>query len=200
MALQLRWLLPTGVLFLLAGLPAQPGEKQEMVENPFYKFWASFKEGSTAVHLEKSKVPGADLALLPDATDEKRIAYKLIEVSPKRVVVEMVVTEKEFLGYVQSAPTRQIYPAKVKKAHLEQFLQSTGAKTGEETLKFKDKEVKCKTVAGTIKGSEGEQIEYKLWIAEGVPGSIMKKTRTTRQKGEVIAETTLTLQSYKVAE
>jgi hypothetical protein len=84
---------------------------------------------------------------------EKRITYKLVEANDKQVVVETVVTEREFLGFVRSAPTRYIYPAQVRKEYLDRFLQSTGAKTGEDTLKCQGKELKVKTIAGTIKGS-----------------------------------------------
>jgi hypothetical protein len=101
---------------------------------------------------------------------------------------------------VQSAPTRHIYPAKVKKAHLERFLLSTGAKFGEDMVKFKGKPMKCKTVTGSVKAPRGEVTEYKLWLSDEVPGSIVKQVRTTRSKGELIAETTTTLQAFKKAD
>src|SRR5262245_31113791 len=110
-----RCLLTAVAAFALVGTTAHPGEKGEDVANPFYKFWSGFKPGSTAVHLERTKMSGVDKGQLPDGIDEKRIAYKLIEVDGKRAVVEMVVTDKDFLGFVQSAPTRYIYPATVKK-------------------------------------------------------------------------------------
>ena len=77
-----------------------------------------------------------------------------------------------------------------------------GGKTGEDTVKVDGKEIKCKTLAGALKGADGEQIEFKLWLSDDVPGSIVKQVRTTRQKGdkdEVIAETTTTVRSYKQA-
>jgi hypothetical protein len=64
-------------------------------------------------------------------------------------------------------------------------------------VNFKDKEMKCKTVAGTLKAGGGEVTEYKLWLSDDVPGSIVKQVRTTRQKGELVAETTTTLQAFK---
>ena len=200
----LRSLLMAG-LFLCFCLGAsawgQDEKKQdETVENPFYKFWSGFKPGSTAVCLETTKVGSPDGKLwTPDGVDEKRIAYKLVEVDDKRAVVEMVVTEKEFLGYVQAAPTRYIYPAKVRKQDLQRFIQETGAKTGEETLKVEGKELKVKTVAGSIKGAGDVETEYKLWISDEVPGGIVKKTQTTRHKGEAVAETTVILEACKKA-
>jgi hypothetical protein len=73
----------------------------------------------------------------------------------------------------------------------------SGAKPGEETLKVGGKDLKCRTVTGTVKGTDGEQVEFKLWLCDDVPGSIVKHVRTTRQKDDVVAETTISLQSYK---
>ena len=187
-----------GILSLLLAYTAWGQE--EMAPNPYYKFWAPFKPGSTAVHLEQTKLSGAEGKLVPGGVDEKRITYKLANVNENRAIVEMVVTEQDFLGYVQAAPTKYIYPAKWKKSHLDRIILEDGGKTGEETLKLKDKEIKCKTVAGTVKGPDGEQVEFKLWLSDAVPGTIVKQVRTTRQKGDLVAETTTTLESYKKAE
>ena len=48
--------------------------------------------------------------------------------------------------------------------------------------------------------AEGEEIEFKLWLCDDTPGTIVKHTRTTKQKGELVAETTITLQSCKKGE
>jgi hypothetical protein len=198
MARHLRGLLLVGTFSLLTASPAWAQE--EMVANPYYKFWAGSKPGSTAVHLEQTKLTGPEGKLVPDGVDEKRIAYKIVSVNKDRVVVEMVVTEQDFLGYVQAAPTRYIYPAKLKKAHLERILLADGGKTGEDTVKVGGKDIKCKTLAGTLKGTGGEQTEFKLWLSDTVPGSIVKQVRTTRQKGDLVAETTTTLRSFKQAD
>jgi hypothetical protein len=184
-----------GILILLVG-PAVSAD-EEMVPNPFYKFWAGTKPGAKATHMEKTKLSGAEAKVVPDGVDEKRITYKLVNVNDKRAIVEMLVTEEDFLGYVQAAPTRYIYPAKVKKSHLERIVNDDN-KTGEDTIMVQDKEMKCKTVQGTVKEPNGEEVQYKLWLSEDIPGTIVKQVRTARQKGDVIAETTITLQSYKM--
>lgn len=174
---------------------AQPQEsQQEMVDNPHFQYWHAHKPGSTVIRQEKTKLADSEGA---EAPDEKRIAYKLLESNDKRVVVEMIVTEREPLGYVQDAPTRYIYPAKVPKAELERQMQMTGATPGEDTVKFKDRELKVKTLTGTIKEPDGSEKEYKLWLSDEVPGGIVKKVQTTRQNGNVVAETTTTTLSYK---
>jgi len=187
-------LLAVGVLFLFlsVGVVAQ----EEKVANPFYKFWAGTKPGATAVHIERTKLSGPEAKVIPDGVDEKFITHKLISVTDDRAVVEMVVTEQDFLGYVQAAPTRHIFPAKWKKSNLERILLDAGGKTGEDTVAVGGKDIKCKTAAGTIKGPDGEQVEFKLWLSEDVPGTIVKQVRTARQKGDVIAETSTMLQSH----
>jgi hypothetical protein len=174
--------------------------QDDMVANPFYKFWASSKVGATATHLEQTKLTGPESKAVPDGVDEKRITYKLVENDKDRVVVEMVVTEQDFLGYVQAAPTKYIYPAKLHKSHLERVYVDppAGGKPGEETLKVDGKDLKVRTASGTVKSiNDGEVIEYKLWLSDDVPGTIVKKVQTTKQKGDVIAETTTTLLSFK---
>jgi hypothetical protein len=59
--------------------------------------------------------------------------------------------------------------------------------------------LQCRTVTGSVKEPNGEDIDFKLWLSDEVPGTIVKQVRTARQKGDVIAETTTTLQSFKLA-
>src|SRR5262245_52483515 len=165
-----RGLSSVGILSLLVAAPASAQE--DMVANPFYKFWAGAKPGATAVHVEQTKLGGPEGKLVPGGVDEKRIAYKLVEVGKDRVVVEQVVTEQEFLGFVEAALTRYIYPAQIKKPHLDRIYLDSGGKTGEETLKVAGKDMKCKTVSGTVKSPDGEQTEFRLWLCEDVPGTI----------------------------
>jgi hypothetical protein len=196
-----RWVV-AGVLGLAVSLAAGFGADEETTENPYYKHWAGFKEGTTAVHTEKTTFGDDARDELPGGVDEKILRYKLVSRSPQRVVVEVVVIEKDFLNTTESAPTKIIYPAKVNKANLEAVLLAAGAKYGEETLKVKvgkeEKEIKCKTIEGTRK-KKGEVVRQKFWLSMTVPGGIVKRTRATTQGGKLVAETTTLLESYKVA-
>jgi hypothetical protein len=191
-------LLAVGLLSLVVAAPSWADET--MVANPYYKFWAGSKPGATAVHFEQTKLTGPEGKEVPGGVDEKRIVYKLLEVDKDRVVVEQRVTERDLIGYVEASPTRHIYPAKIEKSRLERVLLEDGGKTGEETVKVGDKEINAKTMSGTIKVPDGEDVEFKVWLCGDVPGMIVKQVRTARQKGEVLAETTTTLVSYKPAD
>ena len=189
--------LAVGVLSLLA--VASSWAEETKVANPYYKFWAASKPGARVVRLERTKLSGPEGKLVPGGVDEKRIAYKLIEVNDDRAVVEMVVTERDFLGSIQAAPTRYIYPAKLEKSRLERILLDGGGKTEEESMTVGGKELKTKTMTGTIKAPDGEQVEFKLWLSDDVLGTIVKQVRTARQKGDVVAETTTTVESFEKA-
>ncbi len=197
-----RWMV-AGVLGLTVCLTPGFGGDEEKIDNPFYKNWSSFKEGTSVILKEKTTFGDDASDELPGGVDEKTIKHKLISVSPERVIIETVVMEKEFLGITESAPTKTIYPAKVKKAYVEAVLIEAGAKVGEETLKVKmgkeEKEIKCKTIAGTRKKKDAE-VKQKFWLSTTVPGGIVKRTRALSHDGKLEAETTTTLQSYKLAE
>src|SRR6516165_1834554 len=120
----LRGLLPLVVLVATAPLVSA----EEQVTNPYYKFWSKSKPGATVVLKETTKLSGAAAASAPDGIDVKTVTYKLAELNDDKAVVETRVTQQEDFGYVESAPTRQIYPAKMSKAVLQDLLEETGAK------------------------------------------------------------------------
>lgn len=189
----LRWMLPLVVLAAVAPLLSA----QDQVANPYYKFWSKSKPGATAVLRETTKLSGAAEASAPEGTDVKTVTYKLVEVNDDRAVVETRVTQRENFGYVESAPTRHIYPAKMSKDVLEELLAETGAKGAAATLKVGDKELKVMALSGSLKKKGGEEVEFKIWLADDVPGGIVKRLRTTKVNGEVVAQTTVELVSYK---
>jgi hypothetical protein len=187
----IKALLATGVLVVALPLLASAGDKDEMMDNPWYAAWANHKPGATATLVEKTTYAG-DKNPIPD---EKLVSYTLLSVSPEKVVVRAVIVERELLGTVESAPTKHTYPAKLKKSYVEAVLPELDAKKGEETVKWKGKEIQCKTLYGSFK-KEGETVEFKAWMNDQVPGGVVKRTRTSKQKDDTIT-TTITLQSYK---
>jgi hypothetical protein len=192
MGVFLRRVLPVVVLVAAAPLVSA----QDQVANPYYKFWSKSKPGATVVLKETTKLSGAAAASAPEGTDVKTVTYKLAELNDEKAVVETRVTQQENFGYVESAPTRHIYPAKMSKAVLEDLLEETGAKGVAATLKVGDKELKVMALTGSMKKG-GEDVDFKIWLSDEVPGGIVKRLRTTKVNGEVVAETTVELVSYK---
>jgi hypothetical protein len=172
---------------------------QDQVANPHYKFWSRSKPGATAVYKETTKLSGAAAESAPEGTDVKIVTYKLAELNDKKAVVETRVTQQENFGYIESAPTRHIYPATMSKAALGELLEETGAKGAAAMLRVGDKEVKVMALSGTLKKGN-EEVDFKIWLSDQVPGGIVKRQRTTKIKGEVVAETTVELVSFKTGD
>lgn len=197
MGIAARALLAVGTILAFASLVAmQAAEGDEMVDNPHYKHWSKFKPGTTVTLLEKTVLSGPEKSEVPDGIDEKTITTKLLKVSPESVLVEVVVTEHEFLKDVESAPTKTIYPAKVKKSYLQAALHGANPKFGKETLTLLGEKLECTTITGTEK-KEGSEVDHEIWVAETVPGGIVKHTRVTKQDGKPVADTTIVLKAYK---
>jgi hypothetical protein len=189
-----RRVLALGVLVVAAAAAAGADEQ---VANPHYKFWSKSKPGATVVLKETTKLSGAAAAAAPEGDDVKTVTYKLVEINDKAAVVEARVTQQEEFGFVESAPTRHIFPAKMSKAVLQDLITETGAKGEDAMLKVGDKELKTKLFSGTLKKKGGEEVEFKIWLSDEVPGSIVKRLRTAKVNGEVAAVTTVELESFK---
>ena len=181
------------IAFLLSPmfLFANAGDgKEEMVDNPAYASWANHKIGSTSTVLEKTTYSNEK-----DPTpDEKVVTYTLSKVSPEGVVVQAVVVEQALLGTVESAPTKHTYPAKLKKSYLAVAAPDLNSTQGEETISWNGRDLKCKTLTGSFV-KDGETVEFKPWTNAEVPGGVVKRTRTVKEKDNTIT-TTITLQSY----
>jgi hypothetical protein len=162
-----------------------------MVDNPMYTAWAKFKPGATSSVSEHTTYSG-DTNAVPD---RKTITYTLLSVSPDKVVVNAVAVEQEVLGTIESAPTKHTYAAKLKKSYLAKAAPELQSKKGEETITWEGKEIKCRTLSGSYK-KEGDTVEFKFWINDGVPGGFVKQTRTLKQKDDTTT-TRSTLQSSR---
>ena len=134
---------------------------------------------------------------LPDGIEEKVITRKLLSASPEKVVVQTIVSEHEFFGTVESAPTKTTYFAKIKKSYLHAVLEEHDAKVGEEMHKVLGKEIKCKSLSGVNK-KDDMIVEFKLLHTDTVPGGVVHRTRVTRQGGKLVAETLITLKEFTV--
>jgi hypothetical protein len=82
------------------------------------------------------------------------------------------------------------------KAVLEDFLAEMGVTGVAATVKVGDKELNVMVLTGSLKKGD-EVVDSKIWLCDEVPGGIVKRLRTTKVNGEVAAETTVELVSYK---
>jgi hypothetical protein len=195
-----RWMLVIGTILVTSSfLTVQAAGDDEMVDNPMYKYWSNFKKKSTVTLSEKTVFGQADKSEVPEGIEEKVVTYTLTSVSPESAVVRIVVTEREFLGFLETAPTKKTFPAKVKKSLIKATITELGGKVGEEELEVDGKKLACKTLTGSFK-KDDTMVEHKSWYSDTVPGGLVKRTRTTKQDGKLVADTTITLKSFKSEE
>ena len=197
MSRQLRALLTVGILLLLLVVPASA--EKDMVDNPFYKFWAGTKTGASAVHLEQTKLSGPQSKALPEGLDEKRINPG----SPARSRPSArppcpYSTRRACSEFRRLRRATSIRPGGRRRTLAASSRRSTRGR--KRPCRVDGKDLQCRTVTGSVKEPNGEDIDFKLWLSDEVPGTIVKQVRTARQKGDVIAETTTTLQSFKLAD
>src|SRR5688500_9361061 len=72
----------------------------EMVENPKYKFWSSFKPAATSTYTQTTKFHGPEKATVPGGVETKTIVYRLQSVNKDSVVVVTTVVEEDFLSTI----------------------------------------------------------------------------------------------------
>jgi hypothetical protein len=197
------WCVCTGLLLLAfagtSGLSAQEGGKEETVDNPIYKHWSAFKVGATVTRREKVKFAADSLEaqMHPDHTLVKDTTIKLIEVTAKKVVVEL--TESEHgRGYIrENAPIKLIYFAHIKKGLGTPKESFAKHKQEDVEVKIKSKTYKATLVDTTHK--HGDVIRsQQIWLTDEVPGGILKDIKIQKKGDQLISESTLEVLSYNV--
>jgi hypothetical protein len=197
-----RFLPALAALTCLALTTARAADADDLVTNPRYKGWADFKPGATVTHKEKTRFPAGspEGKFYPTGIDERDVTYKLVSVSPDKVVIETVVLDYELLSQVEAAPTRIIYPAKVKRAHVEAAREHLKVKEGKEDVEVLGKTYKCEWYETTRTTADGDVVTRRRWIAPEVPGGIIKEVTVTKKGDRVIAETTTTVVQTKASD
>jgi len=187
------------LLLGLAALGAQEGAKgkEGAADNPIYKHWSAFKPGATVTRREKIKfAPDShEGQLYPGNTLVKDTTLKLLEVTPKRAVVQL--TEAEHgRGYVrEAAPIKLIYFARVKK----------GLGTRKESFaRHKEEDVEVtvrgKTYKATLVDTTHRQGDMtrsqKIWLSDEIPGGILKDVKIQKKGDHTVSESTLEVLTF----
>jgi len=196
------WRVCSGLLILglaaTAGLNAQEGGKDE-VANPIYKHWSAFKVGATVTRREKIKFPADSYEgqLHPDHTLVKDTTIKLLEVTPKKVVVEL--TEAEHgRGFIrENAAIKLTYFAHVKKGQGTPKESFAKHKQEDVEVKIKDKTYTA-TLVDTMHKHGDTTRPQQIWLTDQVPGGILKDIKTQKKGDQLVSESTLEVLSYKI--
>jgi hypothetical protein len=182
-----RSLLIATLALPLTAWAAEP-KPDEMVNNPPFASWSSFKPGT--VVSQKETVTLADGSKL---TFQK--TFKLVEKTKDKVVVESVIKESDG-GGVESATTMMVFPAKVKRSEVDSPSEVASVAEGKEQVDFKGKRIDTEWVEATIMAGD-EVTTDKVWTAKEVPGGIVKQTLTRKKGDKVVSESLLDVVEYK---
>jgi hypothetical protein len=197
------------VLVAMVGLPLafasareEKADTEELVPNPAYVNWSSFKPKMTTVTLKEvvtehlSDNPNAiDVTARPHHPMVILNTYSLQSVSEKDAVVRWVQTDVHHHHSTEHSPKRIIYPAKAPPGHKGGVLSKEKVSNymeGEETVMAAGKEIKCKWHSSDIKIGD-ETSSSKMWWSPDVPGGIVKQVTTKKQGDKVVYEVTTIL-------
>jgi hypothetical protein len=178
----------------LLQITAQAADEEQMVYNPPYTHWSAFKPGTTVTQRETvTFAAGSDDAEYHGGPRVHDFAYKLLEVTPKHVIVQMTIFDHSNGSVTEHAPVKITFPAMVRKGHalrgrneIEKFTER------DEGIKVMDKPVKAHFI--DILDTDGDEtVERQIWRSGEIPGGTVKETKTTKKANKVTAETTVEL-------
>lgn len=160
----------------------------EMVNNPPFAHWSSFKAGTSVTQKETASLPDGSKV-------EQTIMSKLIEKTKDTIVVETTIKEASS-GVVESEKTTTTYPAKVKMSSVDTPAAEAGPVTeGKEEIEVKGKKVTAEWVEVTTQRGDEVAVE-KIWTAQDIPGGIIKRTLTRKKGDKVISDSVLEMVEF----
>ena len=171
-----------------------------MVPNPPYKHWSAFKVGTTVTQKEQVKFAknSEEADNYPGGTHEKDYTYKLIEITPEKVVVQLTITDYGYGESTELAPSKITYPAKLKKEHVTTSKDEIETfKEGQEDVKVLGKTVRCHWVEIVNKDGD-ETMDRKHWTSDEIPGGTVKEVKKQSRGNAVFTESVQTVVSYHV--
>jgi hypothetical protein len=158
---------------------------QDMVDNPAYKAWASFKAGAM-VKTEMATAAG-------EMKTQIEQTQTLKEVTADKAVVEVKMT-MVIAGNKTEMPAKNMdIPAKVEKGKVGPKPDAE-VKEGDEEIEVAGKKFKCKWTETKMKQGE-MNITSKVWITTEIPGSMAKMESQT--EGTVKSQTTMKVVEFK---
>jgi len=164
---------------VVLGLAAPVALGQDMVDNPHYKSWSSFKVGA----MVKLQVTTEVVVGTQKMTTNTTMTSTLKELTADKAVVE-IVTEMDMAGTKTAMPaTKQEIAAKVAKSGATtQPAGVTVTKKGEgdEEVAVGDKKVKAHWVQNEMTSAQMASTS-KVWTSAEVPGGMVKmETQATK--------------------
>jgi hypothetical protein len=193
------WFVALAAVVGLLQMAARAADEEEMVKNPPYTHWSAFKPGTTVTQREKvTFAAGSDEAEYHAGGRVHDSTYKLLEVTPKHVVVQLTLFEHGAGSVTEHAPVKITFHATAPKGHVSGGREAIEKFTeGEEEVKVIDKMVKAHFV-DIIDIDGDETVERKIWESNEIPGGTVKEVMKTKKGNKVVTETTIHLTEFHV--
>lgn len=171
---------------------------EDLVDNPMYKDWASFKPGS----MVKMEMVSTTTRQGKDESRKVAITITLKEVTPEKVVLEQ--TQTEFVDGREMPPqTSQPVDIPVKVAKDKAATQPAGIEKkteGDEDIEVAGKKYKAHWTE-YIRKYQGVPITTKKWIVKEIPGGMARRENKVEEaQNHVGQQSKLTVVEFKVAE
>jgi hypothetical protein len=164
--------------FAVAARAQAPGPN-DMVNNPPFASWSSFKPGAKVTQKETVTLAGGGKV-------EVQTTLELVEKTKDHVVVEATYKQSTPSG-VEQTVERTTFPAKVKRSDIDTPDEQVAVTEGKEQVEFKGKKIDTEWVEATSKTGDQTWTE-KIWTAREVPGGIVKQTLMRKQGDKVLSE------------
>jgi hypothetical protein len=150
----------------------------EMIENPVYKSWSRFKQGTAVTYKSVTETASNKT--------EVTLTYTLRALTPDKAVIEMVVATRSGGVEVNNPPQRlenaKLFPLPPGKKK-EEFTKPQGVlEAGEEIVKVGDKEYKTRWYKTRNRVEAGDTFSQ-TWSCDDVPGGLIRSINKTPATG-----------------
>ncbi|HEY9069046.1 MAG TPA: hypothetical protein VIV61_02260 [Candidatus Ozemobacteraceae bacterium] len=175
---------------LMALLTVSTAFAADLVDNPSYAVWSKFKIGAELKYKQVSEVA--------NMKTESEITYKLVELTPEKLVVEMGGSSMVAGNKMELPPTRMDHAAKIENAKVDPKMAEmikADAKAGEEQVTVPAGTFKCRVIESKMT-QQGAEVSTKVWASDEVPGGLVKMV--TLMTAPMKSETTMELVEKKL--
>ncbi len=187
-----------GLCAFVGALSLRADDQPEgMIVNPIYKHWASFQPGATVTMREKIKFPAdsEEGQRYLGSTLVKDTAYKLLSVTPQKVVVEVIESEHGRGSLQESAPFKMTYFSHVKKGSGTPKENYAHHDQKEVEIQAHGKNYKATLVETTHKRGPDTRTQ-KIWLSDEIPGGIVKEEKVQKHGDEMVSESELEILNF----
>jgi hypothetical protein len=151
-------------------------EPRESIDNPQYRYWASFAKGTSVIHRSVTRVESTEGETVTTTT------YVLAGLTPEEAVVEMKTATRRYDGFeTNNPPSKFTYPKRLLLPPGHRAAESKDQ--GEEVVRLGGKDFHTKWQKSKDRDEAGE-VFVQVWSSPEVPGGLVKSVLRTPAIGK----------------